>query len=591
MKHNMSFKHNLIFIISLFFSCMDPILEPENSYSSFRENIVSRSLNDPEKGFPNGSFEDEFNFWGGSTDGSVSELVIDSLFSDTISAFDGNKALKINVMNGNAGVYSYFSYSPGDTLEVSFYYMIPFGNQIITSSPAFDLTVRKSITDEDGNFLNSYESIYTIGASDSSLVLINDGNWHRIIVTSNNSSIESAGTYFQFWFNEFSEVDDSYNEGRELTVYLDGFDINRKVCLNTSPSDFSIIKPMDKSRFNLDTLSNFQTISFEWEESFDSDTVLYTNRLVGKVPCDDVLISNGFETYETLNRFDEELNEFVEYLMPNGWGTQFSNWWQMETGWQNETKIEVVNHTAKTGTNSLQIKASDLLSSRHYTSIMYRLSSVNDNINKDRIRPGTEIVFKGYVMTPWDDPLKGDNTASLKIMSIDDSWSTASSPVISSNHSKNEWHYFEVSMVVPENRQFPNTSSVFLGLCYNQFDGQSGTVFFDDISISTSRPLNYFVTDYFDVLTDAESTVMSADYLKTLFSFIRQDLSGILLNTVDFEWGIMVTDNIRQIPAINSPITFTVIDSSMNDQSIIFNNSLHISDAEKAFFNPIINGE
>ena len=181
---------------------------------------------------------------------------------------------------------------------------------------------------------------------------------------------------------------------------------------------------------------------------------------------------------------------------------------------------------------SLQIKASDLLSSRHYTSIMYRLSTVNDNINKDRIRPGTEIVFKGYVMTPWDDPLKGDNTASLKIMSIEDSWSTASSPVISSNHSKNEWHYFEVSMVVPENRQFPNTSSVFLGLCYNQFDGQSGTVFFDDISISTSRPLNYFVTDYFDVLTDAESTVMSADYLKTLFSFIRQDLSGILLKNL-----------------------------------------------------------
>jgi hypothetical protein len=219
------------------------------------------------------------------------------------------------------------------------------------------------------------------------------------------------------------------------------------------------------------------------------------------------------------------------------------------------------------------------------------LSIVNDNLNKDRIQPGTEVTLRGYVMMPWDDPLTGNNTANFKIMAFDDSWSTASSPVINSNYSRNEWHYFEVSMVVPERRAFPNTSSVFIGLCYNQFDGQTGTVFFDDVTISTSRPLNYFVTDYFDVVTDAENTVMSADYLKTLFAFIRQDLNGLLLYSVDFEWGIMATDNIRQVPALNSPVTFTVIDSSSNEGNVILNSIYPVDQMNNVFFNPVLSGE
>lgn len=591
MKNNIFLHKKLFLLILLLSSCMDPVLEPEESYSNYEDNIASKSLNDPDQGFPNGSFENEFDYWGGWTNGTTCELLIDSLFTDTTFAQNGDKALKINVMSGNAGVYSYFSYTPGDTLEVSFSYMIPLSNNILDYSPAFGLTVMKSITDEDGNFLNSSEAFYTVSAFDSSLVLINDGNWHTITVSSNYSSLESAGTYFQFWFNESSGFDYNYDEARELTLYMDNFSIVKKNCLNTAPTDFSIIKPADQSQFNLDTISNFQTIGFEWEESLDNDTILYTNRLVGKVQCSDVLISNGFETYETLSRYDDDLSEFVEYLMPNGWGTQGSNWWQMQTGWQNEPTIEIVNYEARSGTHSVRMKGSDLTSFRHHTSLMYRLSMVNDNLNKDRIQPGTEVTLKGYVMMPSNDPMTGNNTANLKIMAFDDSWSTASSPVINSDYSQNEWHYFEVSMVVPERRAFPNTSSVLIGLCYNQFDGQTGTVYFDDVSISTSKPLNYFVTDYFDVLTDAENTVMSADYLKTLFSFIRQDLNGLLLYSVDFEWGIMATDNIRQVPALNSPVTFTVIDSSSIEESMIMNNVYSSDDIDNVFFNKVLNGE
>ena len=55
---------------------------------------------------------------------------------------------------------------------------------------------------------------------------------------------------------------------------------------------------------------------------------------------------------------------------------------------------------------------------------------------------------------------------------------------------------------------------------------------------------------------------MSATYLKNLFSYIVGDLSGISFSEVQFEWGIMATDLKDEVRALNSPITFTVIDTT-----------------------------
>ena len=90
-------------------------------------------------------------------------------------------------------------------------------------------------------------------------------------------------------------------------------------------------------------------------------------------------------------------------------------------------------------------------------------------------------------------------------------------------------------------------------------------MFFDDITISTSEPVTFFVTDYYDVLTNNTSTIMSATYLKNLFSYIVSDLSGISFSQVNFEWGLIATDQNHEVMATNSPITFTVIDSTFND--------------------------
>ena len=72
-------------------------------------------------------------------------------------------------------------------------------------------------------------------------------------------------------------------------------------------------------------------------------------------------------------------------------------------------------------------------------------------------------------------------------------------------------------------------------------------------------------------MTLATSTMMSGQYLSTLFSFIKNDLAGISFSEVDFEWGILATDNISEVFASNSPVTFTVIDTSMSTDRVAKN--------------------
>ena len=78
-----------------------------------------------------------------------------------------------------------------------------------------------------------------------------------------------------------------------------------------------------------------------------------------------------------------------------------------------------------------------------------------------------------------------EKNAELVIYSYTDLWNISTSEVINKIILQ-MWHPFEVSTVVPEHRQWPNTSSVFLGFRYSQFAGSTGKVYFDDVTISTS---------------------------------------------------------------------------------------------------------
>jgi len=170
-------------------------------------------------------------------------------------------------------------------------------------------------------------------------------------------------------------------------------------------------------------------------------------------------------------------------------------------------------------------------------------------------------------MTPYSDKLTGENHAELVIFSATDIWNISISEQINSSSEPGVWHPIEVSVVIPESRNFPNTSTVYVGFRYGQFSSDSGKVYFDDIEISTSEPITFFVTDYYDVVTSNTNTIMSATYLKNLFSYIVSDLSGVSFSEVQFEWDILATDLRDEVKALNSPITFTVIDTTFDSNT------------------------
>ena len=74
---------------------------------------------------------------------------------------------------------------------------------------------------------------------------------------------------------------------------------------------------------------------------------------------------------------------------------------------------------------------------------------------------------------------------------------------------------------------------------------------------------------------------MSATYLKSLFSYIVNDLSGISFSEVDFEWGLLATDLNHEVKALNSPINFTIIDTTFSSGTNSLQAVPHLSSSEQ----------
>ena len=228
---------------------------------------------------------------------------------------------------------------------------------------------------------------------------------------------------------------------------------------------------------------------------------------------------------------------------------------------------------------------------KHTSTLMYTLSMVftNGAINKDRIKPGTNLTIKGYMMTPSADKLTGDNSAALMVSTFTDEWYYHTSPTIRSDYEPDIWHPFEVSMRLPESSWAPNTVAAWLCFRYDQYADGTGSVYFDDVSISASEPIRYKITNFFDITTNQTSSTMSGNYIQNLFNFINYDLSGLTFNSVDFEWSILATDLSSQVEALNSPIVFTVFDSSHLEYTTIFNSkNQKFPDLQSFIFNQIM---
>ena len=424
--------------------------------------------------------------------------------------------------------------------------------------------------DENNVIVNNgfKEDVFKPNATNPDSILLDDGQWHNIDVSVvyNSSDVDRVGIFVGF--TDYSWI---LGIDRYVTVYVDQCEIQNKNCLNPSPSEFRILQPSDGDVFNLDTIKYLQTIPYEWEESIDSDTLLYTNRLVAKIFTENLPISSGFEEVYNVEQFNTDINQWESYNMPAGY--RF-NWFQSNsdiTGLEakypdpDSLTVWVSDSAARSGNRSLRMGAIERDAPQHYTSLGLQLSRVNQFWSKDRLAPGSLLKVHGYMMTPSDDKISGENSVTIQLYSYGDDWINELSPEINASFSSDEWHPFSTEMIVPEQINWPGTVWAGIIFRYHQVEGAMGTVYIDDVTMSVSEPIRFFVTYYYDRLTDVESTVMSAAYLNGLFDFIRLDLNGISFTEVKLEWGILATDFITETYASNSPITITIISENQEN--------------------------
>ena len=111
--------------------------------------------------------------------------------------------------------------------------------------------------------------------------------------------------------------------------------------------------------------------------------------------------------------------------------------------------------------------------------------------NTDYIPSGTRVTFSGYMLNPSTDPIQNINQAYISIDQFATSGSIGNTPSwiinhtsesITSNHEVDDWYYFEVSSVTEENTRF-----LQMRINYEQFNDDSGTVFIDNLMITTSN--------------------------------------------------------------------------------------------------------
>ena len=548
------------------FSYMDPIFSPESDES----NYSRRFLVNPEDGYPNASFESDLSSWHGwkydyyNHPSHTAKMEIVQSSDQNGVPSDGDNFLKTTVASGELGLDIYFDYQPGDTLSYSFDYRIPTNNNINLENPAFMLRVRRQPIDQSENFISAYREESYFLTNNPYAQLIVDNNWHNINVDFSSSTSEAIGAHMYVRIIELSLTDSTYTGPRPITIYLDNFRVTKKSLDNLPPSAFSILNPQMGEVFNLDIMDSSQSISINWEESIDDDPVVYTSKLTAQVICENVKVSNGFENFETVT-----LDNGRSYNMPEGFvdGKYYSDWIFAQSGDDENYKYNtwITDSVSRSDSRSLRIGAINTNASSHTTTLMYRLSEVTNGyeVNKDRISPGTVVTMKGYIMTPGTNKLEGDNNACIGIISYRDAWSYSISPTIKSDFSPDVWHPFEVSVIAPENIFQPNTTTTFLAFRFNQFNDYRGVVYFDDITFSTTNPISFEQYDYHASYINRLNTIISFEMIENIFLFAKNDLSGINIERLEFNFSILSTDFQNETFASNVPLIFTVHENSL----------------------------
>lgn len=425
------------FILLITFGCVEHFEIPakdENLYDSYG----------------NLGFEDGLNHWFGIS-GLHSRIVIET------ESYEGLNSLKLSLdvdstFNESANdlncpeVSKYLDVNQGDTVQIGF------RMQFNTSSDdgKFCLFSFSKFYNADGVFIQ--ENIDTVNAE-------NQG-WSMKIF---NYPVPQNSVRMEFGVR-------LTGMGGSAFALLDDFSIAIINLKNQNPSNVDLLLPLNNS-----SLSSDDNIVLTWTEATDDGNapVTYKVNLWTETVVENYLVNSDFESVVT-HWLGDEIPADWDYW-PYYYHNVFS-YPQLGDSIFNSKYI-------RSGDFSMSITG-DFTGQSNKT-ILYQ------GFDTNYIPPGTRVTFSGYMLNPSHDIIRNNNQAYLSIdqffsgsVSLNNSTLLLNhtSESITKNYSTDDWHYFEVSSTTQE-----NTNYLQMRINYEQFNDDSGTVFIDDLSITTSN--------------------------------------------------------------------------------------------------------
>ena len=392
-------------------------------------------------------FEDGLNHWDGKTS------IFSQISIDTISV-EGNNSLKLSsslsVVEDSllsdtsiASISKGLIVKPGDTLRASFKYIL--NEQFIDG-----IKVYSSLS-----FPNSEQKMQEISGE---FLTLSPDNWESIQL---EYPIPKDINHIIYSIDFISPND----IGTDVYINLDDFDFDFGILINNEPAAFQLIKSSNESQ-----LLDSSEIQFNWSQSndVDNDTVNYEFKIWTESVIDNYLINPSLDSVTT---------HWLGTDIPREWDFWPYYFHNVFTYPQLPEDSIVNENLIQDGEYSMRITGD--FTGQENNTILYQ------GFTPDYIPAGTRVTFSGYMLNPSMDPLKNDNHGFLSI----DQFGTGSSLIINhtsesitKNHSLDQWHYFETSSVTRN-----NTRSLQIRINYVQFDDDSGSVFVDNLSITTSN--------------------------------------------------------------------------------------------------------
>ena len=400
--------------------------------------------------FGNLGFENGFNHWFGSSS-MYSRITIDT------DSYEGEYSLKLSTdadtaLNENSlhpygsEISKYMDVSQGDTVEIEFRLKY---EETFNYEQSCLLSFHK-FHGSDGDFIHhEIDSVCT-----------ENQGWNLVTV---NYPVPQNAVNIEFGVR-------LTGNSRGASVLLDDFSIVVINLNNQNPSNVDLLFPSDNS-----SLSDQENVVLTWSEATDGDdlTVTYKLNLWAETTVENYLVNSDFENVVT-HWLGDEIPAEWDYW-PYYYHNVFS-YPQLGDSLFNPKYI-------RSGTFSMSITG-DFTGQSNKT-ILYQGFYAN------YIPPGTKVTFGGYMLNPSHDKIKNSNQA---YFSIDQFFSSSgfvnnstlllnhTSESITRNHPLDEWQYFEVSTTTQE-----NTNYLQMRINFEQFNDDSGTVFVDDLSITTDN--------------------------------------------------------------------------------------------------------